>query len=102
MSTGTPRSHHGAATRTGRRQFIGCTLAAAATSAILPARRLWAEAGSSEAVSGQIPAVSLSGEAISLSASDIKDFRASLRGQLLLARDEGYDQARRQIGRAHV
>jgi len=95
MSTGTSRSHNGAATRTGRRQFIGSALAAAATTAILPAGRLWAEAGSSEAVSGQIPAVSLSGAAISLSPSDIKDFRAGLRGQLLLARDEGYDQARR-------
>src|SRR5689334_11299814 len=95
MSTGTPRSHNGSATGTGRRQFIGAALAAAATTAILPARRLWAEAGSSEAVSGQVPAVSLSGEAISLSPADIKDLRASLRGPLLLASDEGYDQARR-------
>jgi FAD/FMN-containing dehydrogenase len=46
-------------------------------------------------VPGSLAAVSLSGEAISLSQSQIKDFRASLRGPLLLAQDDGYDRARR-------
>ncbi len=82
------------ATGTGRRRFIGSALAAAAT-AILPGRRLWAEAGTSEAAAAAIDAVTLSGEAVALSAADVKDLRASLRGQLLLANDEGYDQARR-------
>jgi FAD/FMN-containing dehydrogenase len=86
------RNPHPAA-GTGRRQFLGSALAAAATTAILPAGRLWAEAGSEAAAS--IAAVTLSGEAISLSQADVKDLRASLRGQLLLANDEGYDQARR-------
>ena len=40
-------------------------------------------------------AVGNSGKPVTLSAADIKDFRASLRGQLLLARDESYDQVRR-------
>lgn len=85
MSTGT---------RPDRRRFIGSALAAAAGT-LLPARHLWAETISSEAIPSQLAATTLSGEAISLSQSDIKNFRASLRGQLLLARDEGYDQARR-------
>lgn len=91
MSTRTPRP----ATGTGRRQFIGSALAAAAATAVLPGSRLWAEAGTSETASAAIDAVNLSGGAISLSQADVKDLRASLRGQLLLANDEGYDQARR-------
>jgi hypothetical protein len=79
----------------GRRQFVGSALAFAAAAAIVPAGRLRANARSSVAISGEIPAVTLSGEAISLSPADVKDFRASLRGALLLAQDEGYDQARR-------
>jgi FAD/FMN-containing dehydrogenase len=94
MSTGKAHGHSGPDTRPGRRRFIGSALAAAAGT-ILPAGRLWADAGSTEAIPGQLAAISLSGQAISLSQSDVKDFRASLRGQLLLARDEGYDQARR-------
>jgi len=32
---------------------------------------------------------------VTLTRADIKDFRAGLQGQLLLAQDDGYDQARR-------
>jgi FAD/FMN-containing dehydrogenase len=97
MTTANTQNRHGpdTDTRPGRRQFIGTALAAAVTTAALPFDRLWAAAGSSEAVSGEIAAVTLSGASISLSPSDIKDFRASLRGPLLLASDEAYDQARR-------
>ncbi|HEY0342584.1 MAG TPA: FAD-binding oxidoreductase [Steroidobacteraceae bacterium] len=81
---------------TDRRRFMSSALAAAAAAGtILPAGRLWADAGSAAGIPSQIPAVSLSGKPISLSQSDVKDFRASLRGRLLLAQDEGYDQARR-------
>jgi FAD/FMN-containing dehydrogenase len=84
---------------TDRRRFMGSALAAAtaaaATATLLPAGRLWADAGSAAGMPSQIAAVSLSGKPISLSLSDVKDLRASLRGQLLLAQDEGYDQARR-------
>ncbi len=78
----------------GRRRFVGTALAAAAGAA-MPIGRLWANAASPAAAAGPIAAVGLSGKAISLSQSDVKDLRASLRGQLLLPPDEGYDGARR-------
>jgi FAD/FMN-containing dehydrogenase len=81
---------------TDRRRFIGSALAAAtAAGTLLPAGRLWADAGSAAGVPSQIAAISLSGKPISLSLSDVKDLRAGLRGRLLLAQDEGYDEARR-------
>ena len=72
-----------------RRRFIG---GAAAIAAALPASPLWAEASSS---SGSIVAMGLSGKPVTLTAADIKDLRAGFTGQLLLAQDAGYDQARR-------
>ena len=83
---------------TDRRRFIGSALAAAGATAagtLLPAGRLWADAASTTGIPSQIAAISLSGKPISLSLSDVKDFRASLRGRLLLAQDEGYEEARR-------
>jgi FAD binding domain/Berberine and berberine like len=77
-----------------RRQFLGSSLAAAAA-AITPAGRLWAGAASPAAVPDQVAAISLSGKAISLSKSEIDDFRAGLRGQLLLSGDDGYEAARK-------
>ena len=84
----------------GRRRFIGSALAsagAAAASTLLPGGRLWADAANANAgaTPSQLAAVSLAGKPISLSQSEVKDLRASLRGRLLLAGDEGYDEARR-------
>jgi hypothetical protein len=93
MSIGKKR-YSGSETLSGRRRFIGSALAAAAGT-VLPAGRLWADAADAGAIPAQLAAVSLSGKPISLSQSDVKDLRASLRGRLLLAGDEGYDQARR-------
>ena len=76
----------------GRRRFLG-SLAAAGVA--LPAGRLWADAASPGAVPDSLAAVSLAGKPLSLAQSAIKDLRASLRGTLLLARDDGYDRARR-------
>ena len=76
----------------GRREFIG---AAAAAAAALPASRLWAQSASPAAIPGSLTAVGLSGKPVNLTASDLKDLRASLRGQLFLAQDKGYDQWRR-------
>ena len=45
--------------------------------------------------SGNVAAIGLSGKQVTLTAADIKDFRASISGQLLLVQDAGYDQARR-------
>jgi hypothetical protein len=75
-----------------RREFIG---AAAAVAAALPAGRLWADA-SGASNPGSVTALGLTGKQVTLTVSDIKDFRASLSGgQVLLAKDGGYDQARR-------
>jgi FAD/FMN-containing dehydrogenase len=77
-----------------RRQFLGAAAATAAV-AVLPARRSWADAASAGAIPDSLVAVGSTGKPVTLTAADIKDFRASLRGQLLLTRDESYDQVRR-------
>ncbi len=69
-----------------RRTFLGSG-AAALSLASLPLRRLWA--------AQDLPAVSRTGGAITLPASDLASLRAQLRGGLLLASDAGYDAARR-------
>ena len=73
---------------TNRRKFVQSVAAAAAA---LPASRLWADTASDASVA----AVTLAGKPITLSASDVKDLRGSLRGKLLLAQDAGYDTARK-------
>jgi FAD/FMN-containing dehydrogenase len=77
-----------------RRGFVHSTLAAT-TAALLPLRSLWA----GDAVPGSLPAtlaaIGGSGRPVSLTGSDLKDLRSSLRGRLLLPHDAGYDQARR-------
>ena len=77
---------------TSRRRFVR-TLGAAA--AAIPTARLWADASSAVAGSATLAAVSSTGKPITLTASDIKDLKGSLKGNLLLARDPGYDTARR-------
>jgi FAD/FMN-containing dehydrogenase len=98
MSTGKMRDPSGLRTLSGRRRFIGSALAtagAAAAGSLLPSGRLWADAAGTEAIPSQLAAISLAGKPIFLSQADVKELRASLRGRLLLAGDEGYDQARR-------
>jgi len=75
-----------------RREFCGSALASLAA-ASLPLDRLLAQANAP--VSGDVPAVTGSGKQIILSRGDVTDLRASLRGQLLLAGDEGYEKARK-------
>jgi FAD/FMN-containing dehydrogenase len=89
-----PRNHNKVPTGTSttRRSFIGSTLAAAAGAATW---RAWADVTSADAIPGQLTATTLSGASTTLSQAEVSDFRGSLRGRLLLARDEGYDQARR-------
>ena len=71
-----------------RRGFLG----GAAIAAVLPAAPLWADAPSG---TGDVGAIGLSGKPVTLTAADIKDLRAGFSGQVLLAQDGGYDQARR-------
>ena len=75
-----------------RRVFFGSALATLAT-ASLPLGRLLALADAP--VAGDVPAVTGNGKQIILSRADVADLRASLRGQLLLASDAGYEQARK-------
>jgi len=75
-----------------RRSFCGSALATLAA-ASLPYSRLFAAAD--EPVAGDIPAIGATGKQVVLPRSDLGDLRASLRGELLLAGDEGYDTARR-------
>jgi len=70
-----------------RRTFCTAGLAALAT-ASLPLRRVSA-AGADLAVLG------LDGRHLTLTAADVADLRAGLRGELLTAGDAGYDDARR-------
>jgi len=76
--------------RVGRRGFVGSALAAAT----LPLGRAWADAKDVE-LPEQLAAIGLDGKPIAIARADIKEFRASLRGQLLLAGNEGYEQARK-------
>jgi FAD/FMN-containing dehydrogenase len=75
----------------GRRRFVGSTVAAA----MLPSGWAWADAASVGAIPATLVALTGAGKPTTLSAADVKDLRAGLRGQLLLAKDEGYDSARR-------
>ena len=82
-------NHNRAPARTAatRRGFLGSTLAAAAG---VVTWRAWADA-----IPSQLTATTLSGGSVTFSGAEVSEFRGSLRGRLLLANDEGYDQARR-------
>jgi hypothetical protein len=77
--------------RLGRRAFLG---SAAAATAMLRVPRVWADTSASAAIPTELAALSGDGKAVTLTAADLRDFRAGLAGQLLLAQDPGYEQAR--------
>ena len=70
-----------------RRTFVASALSAAAA-AWLPAR--YARASTPDT-----PAIGRTGKQLVLRGRDIDELRGSLRGQLLTASEEGYEQARR-------
>lgn len=70
-----------------RRTFVSSVLSTGAA-ILLPAR--W-----SLATTADTPAIGRTGKQLVLSGRDIDDLRGSIRGQLLTASDEGYEQARR-------
>jgi len=74
-----------------RRLFLGSVLGAAAAGGTL-ARVLAATA--SAPVPGDVPATRLGGGETVLPRSAVQDFRASLRGPVLMAGEDGYDRAR--------
>jgi len=80
---------------TKRRDFCKATLIGGAMAA-LPAAH-WRSFAAEPAASGggDIAAVKLSGEPTAISALAVKEFAANLRGRLLTASDQDYDQARR-------
>jgi FAD/FMN-containing dehydrogenase len=73
-----------------RRTFCASAISALAATSI-PFERLIAANDSGASV----PAMGSAGNSIALSSKDIAEFRASLRGQLLVPGQEGYDSARR-------
>ncbi|HEV2702831.1 MAG TPA: FAD-binding oxidoreductase [Steroidobacteraceae bacterium] len=77
----------------GRRSFVHSTLAAAG-GLLVPAGALWAQEGARGAPPN-LSAISRSGKQLALSASDLKDLRASLKGKLVLPHDKEYDEARK-------
>ena len=62
--------------------------------ATLPFGRVWADAKDIE-LPEQLAATGLDGNQVAIARADIKDFRASLQGKLLLAGDDGYEQTRK-------
>ena len=89
MSAFPPFAFSGSQFRVSRREFIG---GVAGLAAAFPASPLWAEASGG---AGDVVAIGLSGQQVTLTAADIQDLRAGFSGALLLAQDGGYDQARR-------
>ncbi|MEY4761517.1 MAG: hypothetical protein RLZZ200_1373 [Pseudomonadota bacterium] len=77
-----------------RRSFTRGALAAAALVA-LPAGRLWAAMEGPADIPAQLDAVGLDGKPVVLTAAEVRELRAALKGPLLLSADEGYDAARR-------
>jgi hypothetical protein len=69
-----------------RRTFVSSAISAGAM-ALLPVQRLLA-------ATADTPAIGRTGKQLVLRGRDIDDLRAGLRGQLLTAADEGYEQAR--------
>ena len=76
-----------------RRHFFQSSLAAAVACA-LPSARLYALDETASQAAGGIAAVRLDGSATVIEQTALADLKASLRGPLLLAGDEGYDAAR--------
>ncbi|TFG86171.1 MAG: FAD-binding oxidoreductase [Chromatiales bacterium] len=74
-----------------RRLFLGSMLGAAASGTPL-ARAIAAAAATP--ISGDLPATRLGGGETVLSRAAVREFRASLRGPLLLPGEDGYDRAR--------
>lgn len=70
-----------------RRTFVSSAMSVGAM-ALLPA-------GRSLAATADIPAIGRTGKQLVLRGGDIDDLRGSLRGQILTASEEGYEQARR-------
>jgi len=79
-----------------RRHFVQSSVAAAVAFA-LPYSRLYALDQQASQAAGGIAAVKLDGSATVIEQAALKDFRASLRGPILLAGEPGYEQARRVL-----
>lgn len=77
-----------------RRTFCGASFAALASAALPFEKLCFAEIPAGRSAP-DVPAMTGAGKQITLRAAEIDDFRAGLRGTLLLSDDAGYEQARR-------
>lgn len=75
-----------------RRRAFCASAAATLGAAALPFGRAFSAV---ESVAAALPAITGDGKRIILQRADVEDFRASLRGQLLLPEVTGYDEARK-------
>jgi|HubBroStandDraft_6_1064221.scaffolds.fasta_scaffold44440_3 FAD/FMN-containing dehydrogenase len=78
-----------------RRAFCGMTLAAGAVTSLPLGRLVYAQAKSAQPQAADLRAIKLSGAETTIERTAVQDFRASLRGPLLSAGQDGYDAARR-------
>jgi FAD/FMN-containing dehydrogenase len=79
-----------------RRTFLRSSMAAAAAMALpLPGREAFGHYRAATRGSPDIPALTGDGRMVTLRGRDIADLAARIRGRVLLAQDQGYDQARR-------
>jgi hypothetical protein len=74
-----------------RRSFVTSAVSALTTAAIVPWQNVLAATDSA----GEVPATGAAGKQLVLKPSDLDDLRGSLRGQLLVPGQEGYDAARK-------
>ena len=78
-----------------RRTFCGMTLVAGAATSLPIGRLVYAQGKSAQPEAADLRAIKLSGAETTIERAAVQDFRASLRGPLLSAGQEGYDAARR-------
>ena len=80
-----------------RRRFVQSGLAAAVVASLPAKQSIAALLNLTTEVSADVPAITGDGAQVVLKQSAVQDLSNSLRGQLLLRGDEGYDKARRVL-----
>ena len=80
-----------------RRRFVQSGLAAAVVASLPAKQSIAALLNLTTEVSADVPAITGDGAEVILKQSAVQDLSNSLRGQLLLRGDDGYDKARRVI-----
>lgn len=80
-----------------RRHFLGSTLSTAVAAAIPGSAHAYGLLAAMTTVSSSVVGQSSDGEEVTIEAAALKELKGALRGQLLLAGNDGYDVARRVL-----